>query len=111
MAHYITIGAWHILTVCFQCEEKTIDILLQDTRKLSDLLFKTQQELSDLKKQEEQQHIDIHGLESEKSLVLSHIQKTQKELQCQREIIYNKVSKSAELTPNNVVLSEQYVAV
>lgn len=72
--------------------------MLQDTRKLSDLLLKTQQELSDLKKQEEQQHIDIHGLESEKSFVLSHIQRIQKELQCQREITYNKVSNSAELT-------------
>ncbi|XP_033609697.1 coiled-coil domain-containing protein 39 isoform X2 [Cryptotermes secundus] len=73
-----------------KCEEKTIDILLQDTRKLSDKLFKTQQELSDLKKQEEQHHIEIRGLESEKSVVLSHIQRTQKELQYQREIIYNK---------------------
>jgi hypothetical protein len=67
-----------------------------------------QQELSDVKKQEEQQHIDIHGLESEKSLLSSHIQRTQKELQCQREIIYNKVSNSAELTASNRGLSEQY---
>jgi hypothetical protein len=85
--------------------------LLQDTRKLNDLLFKTQQKLSDLKKQEEQQHNDIHGLESAESVVLSHIHRTQKELQCQKEIIYNKVSNSAQLTPNNRVLPERYVVV
>jgi hypothetical protein len=104
-------GVSYILTVSFQCEEKTIDVLLQDIKKLNDLLFKTQQKLSDLKKQEEQQHIDIHGLESAKSAVLSHIHRTQKELQCQREIIYNKVSNSAQLTPNNRVLPEWYIAV
>jgi hypothetical protein len=85
--------------------------LLQDTRKLNDLLFRTQQELIDLKKEEEQQHIYIHGLESGKSVVSSHIQRTQKELQYQREIIYNKVSNSAQLTPRNTFSSEQYIAV
>jgi hypothetical protein len=84
--------------------------LLQNTRKLSDLLFKTQQKLSDLKKQEEQQRIGIHGLQSAKSVVFAHIHKTQKELQCQREIIYNKVSKCTQLIASNKVLPQQYVA-
>lgn len=79
------------MTVCFQCEEKAVDILVLETTRLNDLLFQTHKKLFDLKKQEEQWHADIRGLESAKSLIVSHVQEVQKELTFQEEIIDKKV--------------------
>ena len=79
------------MTVCFQCEERAIDILVVETSRLNDLLFRTHKKLFDLKKQEEQWHADIRGLESVKSLIVTHVQEVQKELTFQQEIINKKV--------------------
>jgi hypothetical protein len=66
-------------------------MLVLDTSRLNDLLFQTHTKLFDLKKQEEQWHADIRGLESAKSLIVSHVQEIQKELLFQQEIMDKKV--------------------
>jgi len=79
------------LTVCLQCEEKAVDFLVLETSRLNDLLFRTHKKLFDLKKQEEQWLADIRGLESAKSVIVSHVQEVQKELTFQQEIFDKKV--------------------
>lgn len=65
--------------------------MVLETSRLNDLLFRTHKKLFDRKKQEEQWHADIRGLESAKSLIVSHVQEVQKELTFQQEIIDKKV--------------------
>nr|CAD7588601.1 unnamed protein product [Timema genevievae] len=72
-----------------QVEEKTVHLLDVDIERLHESLFRAQQVLFNLKKEEEVQLIKIKGCELAKNQIHSHATNLDKEVNRQKEIIYN----------------------
>nr|CAD7404354.1 unnamed protein product [Timema cristinae] len=72
-----------------QVEEKTVHLLDMDIGRLHESLFRAQQVLFNLRKEEEVQLIKIKGCELAKNQIHSHATNLDKEVNRQKEIIYN----------------------
>nr|CAD7198868.1 unnamed protein product [Timema douglasi] len=72
-----------------QVEEKTVHLLDMDIERLHESLFRAQQVLFNLRKEEEVQLIKIKGCELAKNQIHSHATNLDKEVNRQKEIIYN----------------------
>ncbi|CAG2053558.1 unnamed protein product [Timema podura] len=72
-----------------QVEEKTVHLLDVDIERLHESLFRAQQVLFNLKKEEEVQLIKIKGCELAKNQIHLHATNLDKEVNRQKEIIYN----------------------
>nr|CAD7438248.1 unnamed protein product [Timema bartmani] len=72
-----------------QVEEKTVHLLDVDIERLHESLFRAQQVLFNLRKEEEVQLIKIKGCELAKNQIHSHATNLDKEVNRQKEIIYN----------------------
>nr|CAD7573983.1 unnamed protein product [Timema californicum] len=72
-----------------QVEEKTVHLLDMDIDRLHESLFRAQQVLFNLRKEEEVQLIKIKGCELAKNQIHSHATNLDKEVNRQKEIIYN----------------------